>query len=405
MALSDRDPFPCSVETRSSLAVAARWAAQSVKLWQMESRSHRVLLDTNIWSRLGDYGYGRRLTDKAKDAGARVLVAPAILEEAACNPDVDSRKSIISLIADNRWRYGRLAPEPFGHADELVGVVRRLRPHWLRAVEGRQDTEFLKYCMTTVYRNAERDPQAVVDYLETRNRVHGDPAAVLNRRQLQERDPFRAKELLAAFPDILAKVQPPSPEISAEDLSPNVLTEMVRVADDRIEEEPWRWVPAWTYEASNVFWHNIFDPLANHSSLSDSIEPFIDLRALRADRISFYKMWWEEVAPADAPRIWMDWAVMFVQLGRTVRRSNSVDRGLACYLYDCDVFVTADAAFADVLDVVTRRAPQRTGVIRRVCVGPADQFWEELCLALRRPTALSPILGRITQGLTSPVPL
>jgi len=351
----------------------------------MESRSHRVLLDTNIWSRLGDYGYGRRLTDKAKDADARVLVALPILEEAACNPDATSCKSIIGLIADNRWRHGRLAPASVGFADELVGVVRRLRPHWLRAVEGPHDAEDLKFWTTTFYREAERDPQELVSFLERVKRVHGDEAAVLNWRQLQERDPFRAHGLLAAFPDILAKVQPPDGEMSAEEFMTGDYAEMARAADERIEEEPWRWVPAWTCEASNVWWHNVFDPLANHSPWSDSIEPFIDLKALRADRRSFYTMWWEEVAAADAPRSWMDWAVMFLQLGRTVRRSNSVDRQLACYLYDCDVFVTADAAFADVLDLVVRRAPQRTGVIRRVCAGPPDQFWDDLCLALREP--------------------
>ena len=55
---------------------------------------HRVLFDTNVWSRLSDYGYGLRVAEEARARGAQVGVAPLTLLEASA--DTDSRAGTVS---------------------------------------------------------------------------------------------------------------------------------------------------------------------------------------------------------------------------------------------------------------------------------------------------------------------
>lgn len=70
------------------------------------------------------------------------------------------------------------------------------------------------------------------------------------------------------------------------------------------------------------------------------------------------------------PRWWVRAAVETAQATRTVTPGTPGDAQLASYLVDCDAFVTADAAFAEIVDKVGRaNPPARLGTALRITGG------------------------------------
>ena len=328
----------------------------------MEVGGHRVLLDTNVWSRIADYGYGRRLATELKSSDARLVVAPAILTEASANPDVASRNAILRLIADSRWRRGRLPPEVSQTSAELVAAIRRYRPKWIRE-NGRDDTgQWMRLWTRDVYDEADRDPGRYAAAATRVNRLSDAPKAV-EANQKFNRDGARESGLLSAFPDIVFRALPDQtlPKWWADRQS----------------------VPAWSTQSADCWWNGLYERLAppRRSSFRDWTEHCLNLRAIRGDQQGFYSMWWDEVSPADMPRNWITWAVGFLQLGRSLSLSNAVDQQIATYLFDADIFVTGDSRFADVLEQVAPVAPAPMAGVRRVQTEP-EPFLGSLLEAL-----------------------
>jgi hypothetical protein len=333
------------------------------------SRKKRVLFDNNVWSYIAQEHKGESLAKASKNIGFELLVAPILLVEASSNPNTSTRNATLRLMADQRWRRGRLLPEIACEADELIKIIRDVRPQWLLRHQRPRETEkWTRLWTRTKYDNALNDPDVIADDESWAMEPKGDIGARYRDSQLANRDPARSSGLLREFPDIWS--QP----LHANDPVPSGWDERIRVK-------------AWTQFAADAWWQALFrarstvvDPRQRNSS-RDWTVPFLNLDAIRSDQASFNAMWWDDVRPAQAPRHWMRWAVGVLQLEREIQRSNAVDQALAVYLFEADTFVTADKRFAEILLRTVRHAPTGLAEIRPIEAG--GSFTDRLVETLR----------------------
>ncbi|GAB3253806.1 hypothetical protein GCM10027562_14780 [Arthrobacter pigmenti] len=119
----------------------------------------------------------------------------------------------------------------------------------------------------------------------------------------------------------------------------------------------------WRLNLAQLNWHQlgVIGPRAGITgedrTMTDWIEPWVDLGKLRSNPESFIHMWLEEGRIADVPRNWLNWAVDMVQWTSKVGSGNPVDAQHSSYLIDCDLFLTADSRFVDILERVRVDAP------------------------------------------------
>jgi hypothetical protein len=175
-----------------------------------------VLLDTNVWSRLADFGHGSSLEHARREFDVDFLVSPLTLVEASSNPDPVSRGSILRLMSDARWRYGRRPPEIADMAAEVLAVVARQCPDWIRPEPIADKTaHWLRFWTSTIYQEAAQRPEAIARGTAAAKRL-SDPAMSVHANQLANRDPLRSSGLLPHFPEIgviSATVDPWSPKL------------------------------------------------------------------------------------------------------------------------------------------------------------------------------------------------
>jgi hypothetical protein len=90
----------------------------------------RLILDTNLWSDIGDEGVAAEFDDLVARQGIEVLVPPSILVE-VCRLSVrELRDPIVRALATGPRR--RLPTEAESESAELVAEIRRAKPHWMR---------------------------------------------------------------------------------------------------------------------------------------------------------------------------------------------------------------------------------------------------------------------------------
>lgn len=90
----------------------------------------RILLDSNAWRYLVDAGAIGVVRSPPSSSRHEIVIAPAVLHEAAHSADRLLRESLLSAMISRSWR--RLMPESYSEAEEIKNEVRRLRPEWLR---------------------------------------------------------------------------------------------------------------------------------------------------------------------------------------------------------------------------------------------------------------------------------
>jgi hypothetical protein len=89
----------------------------------------RVLLDNNVWRRVADDGVAQVLRRRSKEAGAAVLVAPAVVYEMLRTPNPATRDRLIKTVTLGSWT--RLRTEVYYACAEVRNLVTRHRRHWL----------------------------------------------------------------------------------------------------------------------------------------------------------------------------------------------------------------------------------------------------------------------------------
>jgi hypothetical protein len=88
--------------------------------------SDRILLDTNIWNYLADYGSVLDLKRSARVGAKKIIVAPSTVYEALRVNNSEIRARRAKFITDTAWT--RLMPEAYSESQELLREIKRIRP-------------------------------------------------------------------------------------------------------------------------------------------------------------------------------------------------------------------------------------------------------------------------------------
>jgi len=92
----------------------------------------RVMLDTNLWSSIGDEMVVDGFNSLMKARSCEVVMPPSTLVEVARLPVAAARQRIIHALVTGGQR--RLPTEAQMESEELVSEIRRVRPQWLRSM-------------------------------------------------------------------------------------------------------------------------------------------------------------------------------------------------------------------------------------------------------------------------------
>lgn len=339
------------------------------------SAQTRVLLDTNIWSRLGDEGVTVAALDRClADAGCRLVQAPSMLIEALQNPDDEARDRIVRGMVMARG--DRLRTEADRQGDEVIAEVRRLHPEWLRQVPPVHTTaSHRRFWTTTVWKQATRKPEAFQAHYE----ANTEPI-VQRLFDIQDaaKDEFRANvpektlTLLESWSTVAEGADSPLPGWDGQ------------------RAETWRVAVAILMRHELHVVHSLSQAgYTRPSTYADWIGAHVDLRAMYADEALTTRFFLEEVALINMPRLWLTaFAVETCQLYYKINHGNAQDQQHAAYLLDCDVFLTVDNRYSMCLELVRKRAPFPMAETRRVSGNKGV-----------------PIMDRVRAGLASAQPL
>ena len=113
---------------------------------RVSSTRQKLMLDTNLWRYLADFGGFERVLSESQKNGVEICIAPGTIFEIRELKDDGTRKAMLRLAADCRLH--RLMPEAYSEAEDFKNEVRRLRPKWLRNNPDTKEVNRLKYCWT-----------------------------------------------------------------------------------------------------------------------------------------------------------------------------------------------------------------------------------------------------------------
>lgn len=291
----------------------------------------QILLDSNIWRYLVDADAIRLLREATQRAKrSSIVIAPAVLYEAALNEDAKVRGQLLSAMTQRCWK--RLMPEAFDEAEELKREIRHLKPLWLRAKPDlnrfrriRQD-----WC---------RAQGGLWDRIQTDSillRQHEKQAGLLERAQMQAR--YLREE---------GRVMPA-----------NWLTTPLRSIKGSLpsQHDGWDGSPfePWRLDGYNVLRVALGTP--DHPTY-DWLEGEIDLSALFESSAALLHFWLHDVRTESMPRHWLRWGFEFLQRQRKVTDGTPADCQLGTYLAGVDVLATADKIFHDIATKCHQDAP------------------------------------------------
>jgi len=299
-------------------------------------RVTRVLLDTNVWRYVADAGALDRLRQAAFARNVRIQVAPSVVYEALRTPDAALRARLLLVMTHRAW--ARLMPEVRDEAHEFLTEVRRLRPEWITAQGNREWARRLQYDWVRstggFWDRARETPDTEAEALTI---VEEDMLKRARAQATQARD-YSIKAALSyenvSLANVLARPARPMPGWDGNDL------------------EPWR-ISALSVVSS------IIDSQDTSHAFVEWLGNEVDLIRARSDVASWNRFWLYEVEWCNMPRHWLRWSFEMLQSLRRVTDGTPCDAQLGTYLTQCDRFITADKAFADMVTRVGRAAPFR----------------------------------------------
>ncbi|WP_264996356.1 hypothetical protein, partial [Kozakia baliensis] len=89
----------------------------------------------------------------------------------------------------------------------------------------------------------------------------------------------------------------------------------------------------------------------------DWLEPFLDFDLIECSEISWNRFWLREIAEAEMPRLWLQWAFEMLQSTQKVTPGTPGDAALSNYLPECDLVISADANFIRNVERIRDDAP------------------------------------------------
>jgi hypothetical protein len=141
---------------------------------------------------------------------------------------------------------------------------------------------------------------------------------------------------------------------------------------------------AWRGFGESTWWQQLI--LRQDQTSLDWLEPWLDLNRIRTERSRWVHFWTRECSAERLPREWLRWAMREVQALRKFTPGTPVDNQICTYLFDHDIFLTSDRAFADCVEVIRPQAP---AALASTSVSPAGSGATDHTLELLAKTAES----------------
>jgi hypothetical protein len=245
-----------------------------------EALTVRAILDTNLWSSIGDEGVTRPFDDLMGSRSLQVVVPPSILIEVLAHPLTDVRQRIIDALATGPRH--RLPTEAQSESSEVVAEVRRVRPHWMRSMPDTAKVWSLNNFWTNkIWREVLEDSEPHHSYRmrEQKKYEYLVKQQRSNRTQLVETN-FQIRPLTA----ILVSATPEAPESYLAGWSGGP-------------------VDAWRVTSRDLYWHElrVISGRAvitkEDTTYADWIGSDVDLSRLRSDHVGFTRLWLEDIEP------------------------------------------------------------------------------------------------------------
>ena len=300
----------------------------------------RIILDTNLWSSIGDERVTRSFDTLMKSRSLKVVVPPSTLLEVSRLPVADARDRIINALA--RGPRQRLPTEAQSESDEIVSEARRVRPGWMLRMP---NTAFVwslnNFWTKKIWRTALEDSEPIHKHELRQTAMHD---AMVKAQKIQRKEMIRAN-----FPvrPLTALTATPSPD--------NPRSQLPGWSGEPIE--------AWRINSRVIFWYQLAVVggrailTKEDATFADWIGAYVDLSRLRSSPEDFTKFWLYDVDRDALPRNWLRWAVNLVQSGFKVTSGNPVDEQHSAYLLDCDLFLSADTRYVSILEIVREDSP------------------------------------------------
>jgi hypothetical protein len=300
----------------------------------------RLIIDTNIWSRLADHHQQYPFARLVREKGLEVVVPPATLLEVMWTPDRAARKAAVRLVCRDTWR--RLKTEAESEANDLVGEINRLRPKWLRTQPDPGIVADLeRFWLRAIWELARSGDRRLLADAQTKGAA--ERASILNLQRTQQAQ-WREE-------GIFRSLEEAQKAIRTLRLGPGSDPNQTRQAELEGWEagtsvEPWRWY------IRAILWDALAQaPIrtaftGEHTTYADWVGAYVDLSTLRASQRDFGHLLLYEVDEKRMPRAWLRWAVHFAQHSARLGQGNPVDAQLATYLVEADLFVTNDRRLA-----------------------------------------------------------
>ncbi|MFD5009966.1 hypothetical protein [Streptomyces chartreusis] len=301
----------------------------------------RVILDNNVWSYVGIEGTKAELESLAQERRLSLRTPPATLLEVLRTKDAEKRDRIIEAMTSRHWV--RLRTEVDVECQEFVAEARRTRPHWVRQLSrpGRPAT-LREFWMRGIWREAARD---------------SGPLAARQPR-VMDADEDRVFDVLKSN----------SLSMRNSDWNAGNLGKVTYLATEEAPDSylaGWQrgtHVAGWRVEGRDVFrnaldQHDLKTWSGHDTTYGDWVEPYLYLDRVLRDPEDFTRFWLTDVDEARMPRNWLRWVSGVALLEHKVTKSTGRDNQLACYLPDCDVFLSEDRRFVRALQRVKEAAP------------------------------------------------
>jgi hypothetical protein len=311
-----------------------------------------VILDTMVWSYIGDRGEIDAFEELEESLDLTVVVPPSILLEALRTPVEDVRASVVDAMTRKRGVREHPLPEARLESDELVSEARRLRALWVRSFPMTSRLAPLEAFWTRrLWQNAARNPGEVA-------RI----AAATHDDNVTEKiiSIQRANKTAALDAGFHLSAEQPWADFSGD--APAEVT--VGWEGDRIE--------AWRVESALLFWRELVHVrrharrFGGDKTYTDWIEPWLDLDLATRDRSSWNRFWYYDVRAESMPRCWIRALMPWAQLETRVEESGPRDAQHAAYLFDADCFVTADRRYARALGLLRNWTPRQFATVALV---------------------------------------
>ena len=298
----------------------------------------RIIMDTNLWSYLGDEGAAEQFQSLVNSRGLTVVVPPSTLNEVLLLPSAQPRRRIIDVLT--YARRVRLTSEAQLESMELVVESQRCRPAWVKSmVDSAKVASLNTYWTKRVWRDAKETPEAIHNFL------------------IQQ----RSKENL-----ILESQKRIRKQILQDHFDITDLSNLQLAARDAPAGYLRGWsgdpVDAWRVQTRDYYWHQL--RIARRACLTkedatvgDWVGAYLDLQRVVGDPADFTLFWIEDVQVKSLRRNWVRWAVETAQTALKISRGNPRDGQHSTHLFDCDVFLSADQRYVKTLQLVASHAP------------------------------------------------